>query len=95
VGKRENKVEVFLDEQICRMGGATYKFVSPGKRYVPDRIVMLYGIVWFVEVKALGEVATPGQEREIAKLKKQGMNACYVSGIRGVKDFLNKEFNFK
>jgi len=92
MGKLENKAELFLDDKVCRAGGDTYKFVSPGRRNVPDRIVILHSKVWFVEVKAPGESISPGQEREINKMKKNGLNVCWVSGLVGVKDFLNREF---
>jgi len=50
-----------------------------------------------VEVKALGIEVSGRQEMEINKLTRTGFNACGVSGIDGVKEFLSKEFgiNFK
>jgi len=38
---RESKIETHLREQIEAIGGLCYKFVSPGRRNVPDRIVLM------------------------------------------------------
>lgn len=36
---RESKVESYLRKQVEKAGGTCEKFVSPGKRFVPDRLI--------------------------------------------------------
>lgn len=37
---KESVVERHLHTQVVKAGGTTYKFVSPGRKNVPDRIVI-------------------------------------------------------
>lgn len=78
---RESTVEAHLHKQVVAAGGWTYKFTSPGRRNVPDRIViwpeaytrLLDGKaarVDFVECKAPRKKARPAQVREHVRLKK-------------------------
>jgi hypothetical protein len=61
------------------MGGVAYKFTSPGRKGVPDRIVCLPGgIVVFVELKTLTGVVSPWQEREIKRLADLGMTVVVM-----------------
>jgi len=70
IRQREKKVEAFLVKEVKKLGGVAYKFTSPNRRSVPDRLVVLPGLKpKFVELKATGEVPTPGQEREIKRLR--------------------------
>jgi hypothetical protein len=80
---REALLERYLHLAVEKAGGTTRKFNSPGRRHVPDRIVIwppvtpghpAYGHarVEFVEMKAPGKKARPGQEREHVRLQKLG-----------------------
>jgi Holliday junction resolvase-like predicted endonuclease len=93
MGIRENKVEKYLDDEVNFLGGITRKWVSPGRDGVPDRIVILFGTVWFVEVKTtdgktdeckLSEV----QKREHTRLRAAGANVVTVYGKEGVDEFI-------
>ena len=69
--------EKYLERKLCAevkaMGGIAYKFVSPGRRGVPDRMCVLPGgRVVFVELKSYGKKPTPLQEIEIGRLKDLG-----------------------
>ena len=67
---REKQVETYLIQQVRKkLGGTAYKFTSPGRRSVPDRLCVVPGEVFFVECKATGEVATPAQLREHERLR--------------------------
>ena len=35
----ENKIEKWLNEQVRKLGGKSYKFTSPGNPGVPDRYI--------------------------------------------------------
>lgn len=66
---REDVIEKHLVNEVKKAGGIAYKFVSPGRRAVPDRLVLLPGgKVIFVECKAPGEKPRPDQLREHARL---------------------------
>lgn len=84
MGVRENKVERYLDSEIMKLGGITRKWVSPGVNGVPDRIVIVKGRVYFVEVKTVDGRLSSWQEREINRLIKHGVNARAVFGQDGV-----------
>lgn len=70
---REKQIEQYLRDQVKERGGLAYKFTSPGRRSVPDRIVILPGLpTFFVETKAPGEKPTEGQLREHERIKAAG-----------------------
>lgn len=57
---REEVIERHLVNEVKKAGGIAYKFTSPGRRGVPDRIVLLpNGKIIFVECKAPGEKPRP------------------------------------
>jgi len=87
MGVRENKVERYLDKQVKLLGGLTRKWVSPGRDGVPDRIVILDGVVWFVEVKTIDGVTSEAQKREHKRLIDSGANVTTVKGNTGVDQF--------
>ena len=90
MGAPENRVESHLKNEVKRLGGRSYKWVSPGCTGVPDQIVMLFGEVWFVEVKTLCGTFSPQQLRRATEIKQQGMNIHPVYGKRGVDKFIKK-----
>ena len=52
---REAEIEKHFVWSVERMGGKTWKFTSPGRRGVADRIACFpNGDTWFVELKTLG-----------------------------------------
>lgn len=52
---RESDIERAFVAAVRALGGIAYKFVSPGRRGVPDRLVVLPGgRIKFVELKAPG-----------------------------------------
>lgn len=88
MGVRENKIEKYLDQQVKALGGDTRKWVSPGRDGVPDRIVFLYGKIFFCEIKTVdGKLSLP-QQREHARLKDLDASVCTIYGQKGVDLFL-------
>ncbi|OMQ26876.1 VRR-NUC domain-containing protein [Serratia oryzae] len=70
---RESVIEANLVKQVKAAGGTAYKFTSPGRRGVPDRLVLLPGgRAVFVECKAPGETPRPDQLREHNRLRALG-----------------------
>lgn len=70
---REIVVEEYLRDQVIELGGLCEKFVSPGKRGVPDRIITWpCGMIHFIETKAPGKKPDPCQDRDHAERRKRG-----------------------
>lgn len=57
----ESSLESYLTTRVRQIGGLCLKFVSPGYSGVPDRIILIGGLVFFVELKALGKRLKPRQ----------------------------------
>ena len=59
-----------------------YKFTSPSRRSVPDRMfINKRGKVFFIEFKRKGEQLTPGQAREHQRLKEQNVSVYVIDTI--------------
>jgi hypothetical protein len=67
---RESVIEKHLVSRVHRIGGDCYKFVSPGRVGVPDRIVVLPGgeVIW-VELKTKWGLMSPIQKRAHERLQ--------------------------
>lgn len=67
----EKITERYLCQQVeKKLNGTAYKFVSPQRRFVPDRLCVLpHGMHFFVEVKSEGDPPNKGQLREIKRLQ--------------------------
>lgn len=89
---RESKIEKHLvDETKRRTGGTAYKFKSPGRKNVPDRILLLPGgQVFLVELKATGEQPEEGQLREHERLRVLSFDVRVIDTIAGVDKFLDE-----
>ena len=87
----EKEIEKFLVRQVKKLGGISFKFISPGNAGVPDRIVILpIGKVIFVELKTDKGKLTKLQEVQIKKISDLGADARVLRGIEGVKEFINE-----
>ena len=90
MGVRENTVEKYLDGCIKEFNGLTRKWVSPGRDGVPDRIVIVKGHIWFVEVKTVDGKLSPPQIREHTRLAKCGAAVRCVWGKDDVDLFIKE-----
>ncbi len=85
----EQRLERRLKQEIERRGGQALKFVSPGHRGVPDRIVLMPGgRLWFVEMKATGKHLRPLQARRARELGALGFQVRLVSTDEELDRFL-------
>lgn len=76
---RESTIEKYLVAEVKKAGGIAYKFLSPGRRAVPDRLVLLpSGRAVFVECKAPGEKPRPEQVREHKRLRALGFDVVVL-----------------
>lgn len=88
---QENSIEKKLCKLVKQHDGIPYKFVSPGKRGVPDRLCLfpvpkqfreiVNTFVRFIELKAPGEKLKPHQQREHARLKKLGYDVKVIDNV--------------
>ncbi|EFL3965203.1 VRR-NUC domain-containing protein [Escherichia coli] len=77
--ERENLIEKHLVAEVKKTGGVAFKFVSPGRRSVPDRIVLLPGgRIIFVECKSPGKPPRPDQLREHGRLRALGFTVVVL-----------------
>ena len=85
---KESDIEAYLVRRVKAVGGIAYKFTSPARRAVPDRMICLPDVpVFFVECKSLGKKLTPAQEREKSKLRKLG-KMVYMADSKESVDFI-------
>lgn len=88
---RESTVEKHLVDRVRERGGRAYKFVSPGRRNVPDRLVLLPGgRPYFVETKAPEKSLRPGQARERRRIEALGFEVVVAKTKEEVDDFLTR-----
>ena len=84
----EKFIEAALVRRVKALGGLCEKFVSPGRRSVPDRLVTLPGgRVVFVEVKAPGKKPTELQERDHWRRRKLGCEVIIINNIEDARAF--------
>ena len=82
---RESEIERYLVREVKRKGGLAMKFVSPGLRGVPDRLVIFPGgIHVFVELKAPGEKPSKQQQYRIVQLEKLGCRVRVIDSRQKV-----------
>lgn len=85
----EAGLERKLTQEVEHRGGLALKFVSPGWRGAPDRLVLMpQGRVWFVEMKAPGRKPRPLQEYRLRILREMGFQARVVSTEDELQQFL-------
>ncbi len=81
----ESKLEQKLIAHIKKLGGIAYKFTSPNRRGVPDRLcVMPNGRVFFVELKAPGKAPTPLQQHEHCLLRALGHTVLLIDSLEAI-----------
>ena len=82
----EEKVNAYAKER----GIACYKFTSPARAAVPDRLyINTKGFMWFVEFKRKGKVPTPAQEREHTRLRERGVVVCVIDSVEDGKAMID------
>lgn len=85
----EATVEEYLRKAVKKYGGIAYKFNSPARRSVPDRIIVLpNGVLHFIEMKTIGGKVSPGQRREIARLRRLGHTVYVIWTKAGVDKYI-------
>ena len=83
---REKDIEKVLVDEVKKLGGRAYKWVSPGNAGVPDRIVPDREPV-FVELKTDTGTLTAIQKVQIDRLQALGQGVWVVRGMDGLSQF--------
>lgn len=87
----EREIENYLNDNIKKLGGRAYKFVSPGNRGVPDRMILLPGgRIIFVELKTKDRYPTKLQRVQIKRMRDLGADVRVIRGMDAAKDFLDE-----
>ena len=87
-------LEKVIEAKVCRYardkGVLTYKFTSPARRSVPDRIFILHNAVIFVEFKRKGAKPTEQQIREIKKIADKRVPVYVIDNIKDGKTLVDE-----
>ena len=86
----ERRLEKLVVLHAKRLKLDVYKFSSPGRRGVPDRMfINTRGRIAFLELKAPGKRPDALQLREIALMRKRGVLVGWSSQLLECQDFLD------
>jgi hypothetical protein len=78
----EKQIEKRVCDHAKELGYLVYKFTSPQRMAVPDRMfINPHGMVFFIEFKRSGESPTPAQAREHERLQAQGVNVFVIDDV--------------
>lgn len=89
---RERYLEHKLVLAVEKRGGRAIKFSSPGRRGVPDRLVLFPGgRAVFVEMKSPGKLLGPLQIKWRERLESLGFKVLKIDSDEGIKEFVEGE----
>lgn len=92
---RERELEKILRDEVRKLGGRAYKWVSPGNDGVPDRIVVFpEKPPVFVELKTETGRLSAIQAVQIRRLESLGQQVRVVRGINGLSQFF-QDFGYE
>ena len=78
----EKQIEAKVCEYAKAKGLLAYKFTSPARAAVPDRMFITHdGRVFFCEFKAAGKKPTEAQAREHQRLRQHKVNVFVIDNI--------------
>lgn len=85
---KDNPLEKDIEAKVCQYardkGLLVYKFTSPARSAVPDRLfIRRDGLVFFIEFKRAGKTATPAQLREHQRLVGHCVPVYVVDSVIG------------
>ncbi len=87
---RERSVENYLTRLVELCGGLCLKFISPGNAGVPDRIVILNGHIWFVELKAPGRTEGSLQQYMQDQIRSAGGRCITIDSREAAAEFVGR-----
>lgn len=89
-------IEKLIEGRVCDYGKTkgvlNYKFTSPNRVSVPDRLfISPVGKVWFCEFKRTGAKPTPAQRREHLRIMATGISVYVIDSVECGKRMIDKE----
>ena len=79
----EKQIEAKVCDYAKERGLLVYKFTSPARMAVPDRMfVRPDGKIFFIEFKREGQKPTPAQDREHERLRGHGVQVFVVDDVK-------------
>jgi hypothetical protein len=85
----EKQIEAKVCDYAKECGLGVYKFTSPARAAVPDRMFIYKGRVFFIEFKREGQKPTPAQEREHNRMRQHQINVFVVDSVGIGKSTIN------
>jgi hypothetical protein len=86
----EKQIEAKVCEYAKSKGVLAYKFTSPARAAVPDRMFIAPdGRVWFCEFKREGQKPTAAQDREHTRLRQQKVNVFVIDNVTEGKNMID------
>ncbi len=91
---KDDPLEKTIEGRVCdyakSRGCLVYKFTSPQRAAVPDRLMITpTGVVFFVEFKRAGKVPTVAQMREHVRLKNYNVQVFVVDSVNSGKAMID------
>jgi hypothetical protein len=87
----ERHIEKALRTQVEKLGGKCFKWVSPSNNGVTDRICIVRGQVWFVELKKPRGSRTSALQVQFGEwLVGQGQNYAKIQNLEQVFKLIEK-----
>ena len=78
----EKQIETAVCDYAKTKGILTYKFTSPARAAVPDRLfINSTGVVWFCEFKRQGAKPTAAQDREHHRLRGHKVSVFVIDNV--------------
>lgn len=90
---RESPIERHLCKLVSKAGGRAYKWVSPGNKGVPDRLVFLHGVIFLVELKATNGKLSTMQKIQHKVLEALGHHVAVLSSKEQVSEWVEMQSN--
>ncbi len=85
---KESQIEKYITKKVTAIGGMCFKFVSPGKAGVPDRLICHKGKAFFVELKAPTGKPRPIQKAVTEQIRATGMKVFCIRKRSQVDDLV-------
>lgn len=83
---RERNIERALVERVTAQGGEVRKVSWPGRVGAPDRVVMLPGLLIWVELKKPGKKPDIHQLREHERMRRMGQIVLVIDSFEAIEE---------
>jgi len=88
MGTREHRIELLLYKGVEGLGGMCRSWKKSNVSGIPEQIVLIKGLVYFVEVKTSDGGLEDSQVREHKRFEDQGIKVIVIKGHDDLVDFL-------